>query len=195
MSETPDKRRRTDLDLFVLALTDSGVATPYELQKAAGISQGASVPALLRLLEAGLIRQGMAGPRGRTDYRPTAAGRKALRVGWRKLIDNGPSGDLDADLRMALLALWVGGDRGLAAEFLNQSASRKIEYLNSIEQRDDLAEVAPLARWYSSLRLTTAKTLLEAESIAARTMAESLPRSISGKSKEGRRKTARPTRG
>jgi hypothetical protein len=29
MSETHDKRRRTDLDLFVLALIDGGVSTPY----------------------------------------------------------------------------------------------------------------------------------------------------------------------
>ncbi len=29
MSETRDKRRRTDLDLFVLALIDGGVSTPY----------------------------------------------------------------------------------------------------------------------------------------------------------------------
>jgi DNA-binding PadR family transcriptional regulator len=164
MSKTPDKRRRTDLDLFVLALVDSGVATPYELQKAAGISQGASVPALQRLLDAGFIRQGKPGLRGRTDYRATAAGSKALKIGWRRLIDGGPSGDLDANLRVALLALWVGGDRRPAARFLSQAADGKIEYLNSIEQRDDLAQVTPLARWYSSLRLTAAKTLLEAES-------------------------------
>jgi hypothetical protein len=43
MSEIRDKRRRTDLDLFVLALIDGGVSTPYELQKAAGLSQGAAV--------------------------------------------------------------------------------------------------------------------------------------------------------
>ena len=33
MSETRDKRRRTDLDLFVLALIADGISTPYELQK------------------------------------------------------------------------------------------------------------------------------------------------------------------
>jgi hypothetical protein len=58
MSETRDKRRRTDLDLFVLALIDSGVSTPYEFQKAAGHSQGATIPALQRLLDARLVRQG-----------------------------------------------------------------------------------------------------------------------------------------
>jgi hypothetical protein len=94
-----------------------------------------------------------------------------------------------------LLAEWVGGDRRLAAKFLTQSADRKIEYLSSIEPGDDLSKVTPLAHWYSSLRLAAAKILMEAECAAARTLAESLPRSISGKSKQGRRKTAQPTRG
>jgi hypothetical protein len=58
MSEIRDKRRRTDLDLFVLALIDSGISTPYELQKDAGLSPGATIPALQRLLEAGFVRQG-----------------------------------------------------------------------------------------------------------------------------------------
>lgn len=189
MSETPDKRRRTDLDLFVLALVDSGVATPYELQKAAGISQGASVPALQRLLEATFIRQGKPGLRGRTDYRATATGRKALKVGWRRLIDDGPSGDLDADLRMALLAFWVGDDRKLAVEFLNQSANRRFENLLSTDQRDDFKEVAPLAHWYSSLRLTAAKTLMAAETDAARILARSFPRKLSANSKRQKSKS------
>jgi len=30
MSQTRDTRRRTDLDLFFLALIDSGILTPYE---------------------------------------------------------------------------------------------------------------------------------------------------------------------
>jgi hypothetical protein len=98
MSETPDKRRRADLDLFVLALIESGVTTPYELQKSAGISQGASIPALQRLLESSFVRQGKAGPRGRSDYKATATGRKALKGGWLPLVEAGPSGDLDADL-------------------------------------------------------------------------------------------------
>jgi hypothetical protein len=35
VSETYDKRRRSDLDLFVLALIESGVSTPYGLRKSA----------------------------------------------------------------------------------------------------------------------------------------------------------------
>ena len=77
MSETrDDKRRRIDLDLFVLALIDGGVSTPYELQKAAGLSQGATIPALQRLLAARFVRQGKPGARGRIDTRspPPARG-------------------------------------------------------------------------------------------------------------------------
>jgi hypothetical protein len=51
MSETRDKRRRTDLDLFVLALIDGGVSTPYELQKEAGLSQGATIEEFINARE------------------------------------------------------------------------------------------------------------------------------------------------
>ena len=37
MSETRDKRRRTDLDLFVLALIADGISTPYKLQRSASV--------------------------------------------------------------------------------------------------------------------------------------------------------------
>ena len=83
MAETRDKRRRTDLDLFILALIDSGVSTPYAFQKAAGLSQGATIPALHRLLEARLVRLGKPGSRGRTDYRVTAAGKLYMRTSYR----------------------------------------------------------------------------------------------------------------
>src|ERR1022692_2910308 len=99
MSETHDKRRRTDLDLFVLALIDGGVSTPYELQKAAGLSQGATIPALQRLLEARLVRQGKPGARGRTDYKVSAAGNRALKAGRRPLIEAGSRRDPASEFR------------------------------------------------------------------------------------------------
>src|SRR5271154_6701851 len=180
MSEIRDKRRRTDLDLFVLALIDSGISTPYDLQKAADLSPGATIPALQRLLEAGFVRQGKPGPRGRTDHRITAAGRKLLRTGWRDLIEGGPSGDLDADLRVSLLALWIGGERRLAADFLRQSADKKVESLEAIGENSNPEQVASLASWYSNLRSSSAKALLKGEASAARAMVEALPRRVSG---------------
>ena len=181
MSETPDKRRRTDLDLFVLALIDGGVSTPYELQKEAGLSQGATIPALQRLLEARFVRRGKAGVRGRTDYKVTAAGKKLLRGGWLSLIEAGPSGDLDSDLRVALLAIWAVGDRRLAADFLRQSGDMKMESAAGAGLTSDA--VAPLARWYTDLRSANAMALLTAESEAIRAMAAALPRKLIGKPK------------
>jgi DNA-binding PadR family transcriptional regulator len=189
MSETRDKRRRTDLDLFVLALIESGVSTPYEFQKAAGLSQGATIPTLQRLLDARLVRQGKPGTRGRTDYQVTAAGKRLLKDGWLALIEAGPIGDVDSDLRVALLALLGGGDRRLAANFLRQSADKKMESVATAEPIRNPEALRLLPRWYSDLRSSTAKTLLTAESAAIRAMADALPRKLSHRSSHSTRAT------
>jgi hypothetical protein len=189
MPEYPDHRRRTDLDLFVLALIDGGVSTPYHLQKVAGLSQGATIPALRRLLEARLVLQGKPGARKRTDYKVTASGKKLLRDGWLPLIEAGPSGDLDSDLRVALLAIWAGGDRRLAADFLLQSGSDRIEAIVTTEPPGDPGEVTPLARWYTDLRSEAAKALWKAESKVIRAMADALPRRLTGRTAHNTRAT------
>jgi DNA-binding PadR family transcriptional regulator len=186
-----DKRRRTDLDLFVLALIDGGVATPYELQKAAGLSQGATIPALQRLLAARFVRRGKPRARRRTDYKVTATGKKLLQDGWLPLIEAGPSGDLDSDLRVALLAIWGSGDRRLAADFLRQSGDKKMESIATTELAGDPGDVTPLARWYAEVRSEAAKALLTAECSVIRAMAASLPRSLTGK----RGRSAHPPKG
>jgi DNA-binding PadR family transcriptional regulator len=189
MPDTRDNRRKTDLDLFVLALIDSGVSTPYEFQKAAGLSQGATIPTLQRLLDARFVRQGKTGTRGRTDYQVTAAGKRLLKDGWVVLIEEGPSGDIDSDLRVALLALWGGGDRWLAADFLRQSADKKMESVTTAEPIRNLGALPPLPQWYSDLRSSTAKALLTAESAAIRAMADALPKKVSHGSSHGTRAT------
>ena len=186
MSASSDKRRRGDLDLFILALIASGVATPYELKTAAGLSPGATIPALERLLEAGFVLQGKPGPRGRTVHKITADGRRCLKSNWRELIDDGPSGDLDADLRVALLAVWLGGDRRLGADLLRRSAEKKLESVRKVEEPDDSASLPMLALWYKRLRSTSAKTLIKGESAAALAMATALPRRPASKQKQGR---------
>jgi hypothetical protein len=79
------------------------------------------------------VRQGKPGVRSRTGYQVTAAGMRLLRDGWLALIERGPSGDIDSDLRVALLALLGGGDRRLAADFLRKSADRKVESVAAVE--------------------------------------------------------------
>jgi hypothetical protein len=187
MSETRDKRRRSDLDLFVLALIDSGISTPYEFQKAGGLSPGATIPALQRLLEGGFVRQGKPGSRGRTNHGITPAGKRFLKSGWRSLLEDGPSGDLDADLRVALLVLWAGGKRQLATHFLRQSAMKKLESIKLLEAGEEGSSVSSLADWYAQLRSISAKALLESESAAALEMAKALPPRLSAKSTRTKR--------
>jgi hypothetical protein len=97
------------------------------------------------------------------------------------LIEAGPSGDLDSDLRVALLAIWGSGDRRLAADFLRQSADKKTESIDAAELEGDRSAFAPLARWYVYLRSETGKALLTAESKAIRAMADALPGKLTGK--------------
>jgi DNA-binding PadR family transcriptional regulator len=191
MFETRDKRRRTDLDLFVLALIESGISTPYELQKSAGLSPGATIPALQRLLEGGFLRSGKPGARGRIVHSITPAGGKFLKSGWRILLEDGPSGDLDADLRVALLVQWAGGKRELASDFLQQLASKKLESIKLLEEGEENGSVSSLANWYARLRLTSARTLLQAESGAALKLAEALPSKLPAKTAHMRRAAKR----
>lgn len=183
VSETRDKRRRKDLDLFVLALIESKVCTPYDLQRAAGLSPGATIPTLRRLVERGLALAGQAGPRGRTNYAITPSGRRYLKSAWRGLTDDGPSGDLDADLRVALLALWVGGDSRLARNFLRRSAALRTELAVSFVEPDESKSTPPLALWYQKLRKVSAQALVKGETAAALAMAKALPKQGRNRSK------------
>ena len=119
----------------------------------------------------------------------SAAGKKLLRDGWLPLIEAGPSGDLDSDLRVALMAIWGSGDRRLATNFLRQSGDKKIESIATAELSDNPGAVVPLARWYTDLRSATTKALLTAEADAIRAMADALPRKLTG---EPRRSTRPP---
>jgi hypothetical protein len=182
-----DKRHRADLDLFILALIGDGVSTPYALQREAGISQGASVPVLRRLSAARWIRHKTAGPRGRTDYSLTAAGKKAVMLGCKTLVESGPTGDFDSDLRIALLVIWAGGDRRIAQSFLRQVGDMKMESVAATKLTSDA--VAPLARWYTDLRSSAGKALLAAEADAIRVVVDSLPKKLNGKPKPIKRPT------
>ncbi len=191
MSENRDKRRRSDLDLFVLALVASGISTLYELKTAADLSPGATVPALRRLLGDGLVVRGESGPRGRMEHRITAAGRRRLNNGWRNLIDRGPSGDLEANLRVALLALWIGRDRRLAVSFLRQAAAGRLSSADRAEGQEEMASLPPLAIWYRRLRSAAAAALTEGEAGAVLAMSKALPRRMAARKKKTQAKSVR----
>lgn len=114
-------------------------------------------------------------PRSHADYEITPEGLSHLKNDWRALISNGPSGDLNADLRVALLAFWVSGQRGLAVKFLNQAVS-KIENTATVEDTNSLTSLPTLALWYRRLRMASAEALIRRNSAAASAMVEAFPK-------------------
>jgi len=110
------------------------------------------------------------------------------------LIEAGPSGDLDSDLRVALLVIWGSGDRWLAADFLRQSADKKTGSIAAAELTGNPGAVVPLARWYTDVRSGAAKALLTAECSVIGAMADSLPRKLTGRPARGTRAPKDPER-
>jgi hypothetical protein len=82
------------------------------------------------------------------------------------------------------LALWAGGKRQLATDFLQQSALKKLESIGLLKAGEKNSSVSSLADWYATLRSVSAKTLLKAESDAAFATSEGLPRKLSTKSRQ-----------
>ncbi|HTW46414.1 MAG TPA: hypothetical protein VMD92_00625 [Acidobacteriaceae bacterium] len=162
--------------MFVLALVADGVSTPYRMQIDAGLSPGATIPALRRLLASGWVAHSKPGPRGRMEHRITSAGWRHLKDGWQELIGNGPSGDFDADLRVALLSLFTGRGHTKAIDFLRASAARPKE----LPKRVPAGQVTPptLASCYRQLRQVCARTVTKAQSEALLAVVEQLPRRV-----------------
>ena len=133
MASKRDKRRRSDLRAFVIALLLEGVSTPYELQSLAGLSPGATIPILQSLVEDGHVRAGKPGTRGRVAYVVTSKGKKWLSAVWRTLLKDGPSGDRDSDLRVFLIALRAGKDRARAEAFLRSGLEHRQEAIAEVE--------------------------------------------------------------
>jgi len=127
-SKTADKRGRADLELFLLALLSRGIATPYDLQASAGLSPGASIPALGRLEAAGYVVKGEQEARRRLEYNVSARGKKHLESSWKALLESPAKGDMDVVLRTACVALLMGEKKRVVAEYLAEgSKMRKLE--------------------------------------------------------------------
>ncbi|MCU1285658.1 MAG: hypothetical protein JWO13_2008 [Acidobacteriales bacterium] len=96
------------LDLFILAMIEHGFETPYALHRSAGISLGATNPALKRLSQAKLIvmdAESTASNRPRHRYSLTSAGKKALGLARKQQSQTSDSSDVDATLRSVVLAV------------------------------------------------------------------------------------------
>jgi DNA-binding PadR family transcriptional regulator len=116
----PD-RPASNLELFILAMIEQGVSTPYELQSTAGISVGASIPALRRLEKHGYVRRAEASARRKQPFTITAAGSKWLKSRWKACVSGAPPLEMDGLLRVAFLA-WIQADKARAVRVLKNAA-------------------------------------------------------------------------
>jgi DNA-binding PadR family transcriptional regulator len=120
-----DNRSKLDLELFVLALVRREISTPYLLRETVGLSPGATIPVLDRLEQAGYLRRGKPGVRGRTEYTITGGGKRHLSSSWQPLLADSVPTDIDAVLRIASLAMLSGSDRETVAAYLRRAATEK----------------------------------------------------------------------
>jgi DNA-binding PadR family transcriptional regulator len=159
----------------VIALLLEGVSTPYDLQSNAGLSPGATIPILQSLVEDGHVRAGKSGTRGRVAYIVTTKGKKWLKAIWPTLLQDGPSGDLDSDLRVFLIAVRVGNDRVRAEAFLRKAIAHRQETLGEFDGkvRQEGSRIR-LADHYVSLRSRATTAILKAEVKAIDSILDSL---------------------
>jgi DNA-binding PadR family transcriptional regulator len=111
---------RTSLELFVLAMVQQGLGTPYELKTKAGLSLGSTVPVLARLAKDSLVKTSEEGVRRSRTFSITTKGVNVLTQGWREQLTTSPK-DIDSILRIVYLA-WLNGDNAAAVKFMKRSA-------------------------------------------------------------------------
>ena len=75
---------------------------------------------------------------------------------------------------MALLALWIGGDRKAAVDFLKLSVSYKKQSMEAKKRKQKADRPTTLAGSYRQLLYASATALLEGESIAKLEMAKAI---------------------
>jgi DNA-binding PadR family transcriptional regulator len=174
------------LDIFLLSMFDRGAQSPYDLQRTAGVSLGASVPALRRLIAGKLVTrtEGTAATnRPRHEYKLTPAGKQAARSSWKDHLNGASAGsDLDSLLRIADMAIHYGAEKKTIRSFLKQAS----------ESRALMAEKASLTQKgfaspdgssYLRMRATCDAVRLRAEADALSSLASTIgsKREIAGK--------------
>lgn len=113
------------LDLFILVLVRDGLRTPYAWQARAGVSLGASLPAVGRLLSGGFLSEAEQGPRGRREFTLTHSGRSELRrvaLYIERTLDE-EDDDLETVLRLSSIAISDGRPE-LVRKLLLQAAEQ-----------------------------------------------------------------------
>jgi DNA-binding PadR family transcriptional regulator len=167
---------RSSLELLILALLKQGLTTTYDLQTEAGLSLGATVPALKRLAAAKLVTRKEVGRR--LEFSITREGEKTL-ASW--AAPQRPPSDMDDLLRSAYLAWMIGDGKTEAATLLRQGIRARGRWAEELQ--DQLAGVdLPLGATPGPDSYRWLRTVAEAERAAADVKAlESLAKALEWK--------------
>lgn len=177
---------RSNLELFVLALVQRGLGTPYDFRLKAGLSVGSTSPALKRLEDDGLITGSDPGARGSRRFTVTAKGGRVLNQEWESHLNNHLT-DLDSIVRIAYLA-WEFQGRNAAAKYLQESstalyglvASRKAE----AERLSPAVTEPPVAETFLWLRTSGEAMRLEVDATLLKDLAEQIGQKKQKKTKK-----------
>ena len=153
----------SSLDVFLLALIDSGVTTSYDMREQAGISVGASRPALQRLERQGLAEQGKAEARNKLAFRLTRRGHHAKLTGLNHLLEESrlkPPSDTESILRIASLAASEG--KKLAAARLLKDAAEECRRRAAEYEDTPSAAVSGVAGAYRSMMASSSAAHFQA---------------------------------
>jgi DNA-binding PadR family transcriptional regulator len=186
------------LELFILAMIERGFETPYELHRNAGLSLGATNPALKRLNKARLIameKESTESNRPRHRYALTSAGRNALQLARKQPSQTATGKDLDTTLRSVVLAILFSKPEK-ARDILLQSAAtrsslaavRKLDSSSAKGQLQTFNSMDPLKAFVESSRCS-------AEAKAFRELAAFLKTPRKSKGPAPRRRSNASTKG
>ncbi len=114
----------SSLDLFLLGLVETGVDTPYLFRERAGLSVGATLPALKRLEQARFVERQEKAARNKQQFKTTKSGRLYLRSQLKHIMERyaaQPPTDVESVLRAASLTMSLG-DSNAAQNCLRSAA-------------------------------------------------------------------------
>jgi len=138
---------RSILDVFLLAVLHDGVvATPYDFARRLGVSPGASIPSLRRLLEQGLVERERKGSRRRRAFTLTKDGIQVLRQELSETIPRWVDATpLDAESlsRVVALAYNPTGNLNSVASILKKALKNCREKVVEAKERLTALDAAP----------------------------------------------------
>lgn len=159
------------LETYILVCLSRGMETGYDLLRSAGLSIGATNPALRRLLKAGYVARAVGetkSARPKFAFKLTSKGTREAQSGWQRYLER-PDTDLDVEavLRIVDMAGLGGADAKKVGNFLLKASELRSEGAKRLMMEADLQAYRKRFEYpYLKLRLEGARLESEARALA-----------------------------